>query len=506
MSEIQSTTEELKFFPFEPMHLFGRTVIYSSIDSIDESNLPLILQKIADKHRKNSVESNYLWEYRNGNQPILKREKKQRPDICNKIVVNRASEITDFKVGYYVGEPIQYTSKNDSKEYLDAMERLNRYMYAVGKPSQDQDIVEWNTVCGTAYRLILPATEDSPDKKDKPFEMYTLDPRYTFVVYSTKLGNKKVMAGTYYIDDEGIRHFTVYTTNMCYYLDEFQIVDSKPFALGIIPIFEYPANNSRIGAFEIALPLLDELNNVESNRMDGIEQTIQAFIKFINCNIDDEKYEKFLEKCAIVVNSTENGQADVDVVTTDLDQNQTETTKQDIYNSILDICGVPSRTANASGDSTGTAIILRNGWETAEARARVFENMFKQSEREMLELVLKICKVTDDGMPLNVWDIETKFTRRNYEAIVSKANVLVTMLDNPKIHPILAFEHCGMFTDPEGAYMLSDAYYKEMEEKYQPIAVNESEEEVDNAELVRTNGQVVGNSERTDKEGVPPTT
>ena len=35
------------------------------------------------------------------------------------------------------------------------------------------------------------------------------------------------------------------------------------------------------------------------------------------------------------------------------------------------------------------------------------------------------------------------------------------MLGQPKIHPKLAFEHCGMFSDPEAAYDISDKYYRE---------------------------------------------
>lgn len=62
----------------------------------------------------------------------------------------------------------------------------------------------------------------------------------------------------------------------------------KPHALGIVRIFEYPANNARLGAFEIMLPLLDAINNVVSNRMDGLEQFIQDFIKFVYCDISSD--------------------------------------------------------------------------------------------------------------------------------------------------------------------------------------------------------------------------
>ena len=62
-------------------------------------------------------------------------------------------------------------------------------------------------------------------------------------------------------------------------------------------------------------------------------------------------------------------------------------------------------------------------------------------------------------------DIDFKFTRRNYEAIQSKSQVLCEMLNNPKIHPRLSFESCGLFVDPESAYTLSMQYYEDNLEK-----------------------------------------
>ncbi len=63
------------------------------------------------------------------------------------------------------------------------------------------------------------------------------------------------------------------------------------------------------------------------------------------------------------------------------------------------------------------------------------------------------------GTTLKLSDIEIKFTRRNYDNIGTKSTVLTTMLGNEKIHPQLAFTHSGMFTDPEGAYQMSNEYY-----------------------------------------------
>ena len=67
-----------------------------------------------------------------------------------------------------------------------------------------------------------------------------------------------------------------------------------------------------------------------------------------------------------------------------------------------------------------------------------------------------------------------KFTRRNYEAIQSKSQVLISMLKEPKIHPQLAFQHSGMFSDSESAYTMSMKYYKEQQAK-QEVVMNNTE-------------------------------
>ncbi len=229
----------------------------------------------------------------------------------------------------------------------------------------------------------------------------------------------------------------------------------------MIPIFEYPANNARLGAFEIVLPLLDAINNVESNRLDGVEQFVQAFWKFIGCNIDTEKYKEFLKEGAIAIPPNDNGgNIDVDLVVKELNQQQTQTFKEDLYNSVLTICGIPNRNGGNSTSDTGAAVLLRDGWSLAEARAKDSEHMFKKAEKKMLKLVLAICGRTTD-IDLRLSEIDLQFTRRNYENIQSKSQVLVSMFQQEKIHPLLAFQHCGLFVDPENAYIMSTQYYEE---------------------------------------------
>lgn len=458
---------------YETRQMNGRRVIKTSVTEITKDNVVDVLQKALGTHEMNRSEIDYLWNYYRGKQPILHRTKEVRPEICNKIVENRANEIVSFKVGYLCGEPIQYVGRNGEEATAKAITALNELMFAEDKATKDQEIVEWQMICGTAYRLVLP--DEPGDEDEAPFEIHTLDPRDTFIVYSSEIGNKPLMGVKYYKDDEEVLRFSVYTENRYYLIEGDILKEEKPHALDMIPIFEYPANNARLGSFEIVLPLLDTINNVISNRIDGVEQFIQAFVKFVNCDITKDEYEEFLELGAIKVKSADGQTADVDIVTNELNQSQTQTLKDDLYNAILTICGIPNRNGGSSTSDTGAAVLLRDGWSLAEARAKDSEHMFKKSEKKMLKLVLRICRDLGD-INLRLKDIELQFTRRNYENIQTKSQVLVSMLQQTKIHPLLAFQHSGLFVDPESAYTMSMAYYEEQQTKLEEQSKSNSVE------------------------------
>jgi hypothetical protein len=68
-------------------------------------------------------------------------------------------------------------------------------------------------------------------------------------------------------------------------------------------------------------------------------------------------------------------------------------------------------------------------------------------------------------MKLELRNIETKFSRRNYDNLQTKSQVLTTLLNNPRVHPELAFTHSGLFLDPESAYLQSKEWWEEQEKK-----------------------------------------
>ena len=452
--------------------MHGRRVITTDVAEITQGNVVEVLEEAMKLHEKNRAEIEYLFKYFKGDQPILQRSKTVRPEICNRIVENRANEIVSFKVGYLCGEPIQYVGRSSEEATTAGVGTLNEYMFLVDKPALDQEVVEWGMICGTAYRMVLANDAYEAESDEAPFDMFTLDPRDSFVVYSNDVKRRRMMGVKYNTDVFGSKTFSVYTDKLYFTIQDGKVLEVASNTLGTVNVYEYPANNARLGALEIVLPLLDAINNIESNRMDGIEQFVQAFVKFINCDITKEDFEALKDLGAIKVKSLEGQQADVDIVTNELNQQQTQTLKDDAYQAVLTICGMPNRNGGSSTSDTGSAVLLRDGWSLAESRAKDSELMFKRSEKEVLRLVLKLCEGLAD-LKLRLKDIDMKFTRRNYDNIQSKSQVLVAMLQQPKIHPLLAFTHCGLFSDPESAYTMSNDYYEEQMEKWEPVELDD---------------------------------
>lgn len=444
----------------EPKKRFtGRREIFTSFDEITSENILEVLHNAIPVHEANAAEIKYLEQYRKGDVPIFTRKKDVRPEINNTVNENRADEIVNFKTGYLVGEPIQYvTRKGLDAKVTDEIILLNELMDAESRDTADIELADWLHVCGIGYKMVQP--DPDFDEDEAPFEIYAPHPADTFVIKSSGLGHKPMLGVSIVTSEElGVRKKTYYcyAKNRIFIVEDgVKLVSEEPTVFKDIPIVEYKINNTYLGAFEPVLTLLDAINTCRSNQLDGVEQFIQALMVFKGADIDDESFKALRELGALKV--PEGG--DVDYLVQQLSQSDTKTLVDGLYQDVLTIVGMPNRNGGSSTSDTGTAVIMRDGWSDAEARAKISEKFFKKSERKFLKLILKIVGIKV-GIELKQSDIDIRFTRRNYENITSKANVLIQMLSNDKIHPKLAYESCGMFVDPTLAYEESMAHYEE---------------------------------------------
>lgn len=451
--------------------MFGRLDIYASFDRITPDNIISELNSALVYHVQNLLQENYLYWYRRNVQPILYRHKEVRPEICNVVQENHADEIVTFKNGYFLTSPAFYVSRR--KEAQSKVNMLNEFLYRSGKQQADNELVDWFHTGGKAALYVTPNDDD-----EVPFRAFALDPRSAFVAYSLRPGKEPVMGVNFVVADEKAL-FDVYTREYVFHLrgattgkmmtteingdfiaSASEVVSVEPNVLGYIPIIEYRYNSINMGAFESVLPLLDAINNVQSNRIDGVEQFIQSLAVAVNCQFDDGTTANDIRQAGmIVLKSIGENKADFKILSEQLDQSQTQVLVDYLYSQVQRICAMPFVDRQArSYDSTGSAALVTSGWYQASSAARNTEDLFKKSNAYFDRIIVEILR-RKGIMDISLNDFELEISREETANIQSKAQAFQTLM-SAGFHPELAAKKSGVSNDPVSDIKMSEKYLK----------------------------------------------
>lgn len=453
---------------------FGRRVAYTDVEEITSSNVKKILANTIGVHNSNRTLMRYLYNYYLGDQPVNYRVKKVRPDINNRVCENHALETVRFKTGQTYGEAIQYVSKKKDASINAAVDAFNDYLDDAFAKTRNIILGTYQSAIGTAYKAVI--KEDwKRGSGDMPFSIFIPDPLNTYIVYSSETG-KAMMSVQCLVDIEGKNYYLCYTKKEWFRIKNGEITGSGPNWFEEIPIIEYPNNADRLSDIEICITIYDAINNIQSNRVDGIEQFVQAFMKFKNCEIDENTFLNMCQIGAISVKDIGSGlQSDVDMISSELNQEQTQIAKDDLYRQMLIIEGMPDRQQNTGGD-TGHAVYLRNGWDFAEKRALLDEPFIEEAEKQFAKVVLNVIRKTTNDVKLTIRDFEVKITRNPTDNMLVKAQALDYLIKN-KVHPLIAIATCGLFGDPQKVYEMSWEYMKDL---YTPEQMKQEQDRANN--------------------------
>ena len=463
--------------------LHGRRKIYSSVSEITDENVIEVLNKAIPVHLANAREEIFLKQYTRGLQPVLYRTKQYNSEINNKVVVNIASEILAFKASEFAGEPIQYVSRGSGLRERETetpipemVAAVNSMMLSEGKQSKDYKLAYEMFTCGVAYRLVIhdSGREDADYLDEAPFEIYVPKSENTFVVRRSDVTERVLMGVTYVFKNPPSQEveYSVYTPNVKYTISglpgELKITNREQHNFGMVTLLEYPCNPNYMGAFEPVVPLLDAINLTQSNRLDGIEQFIQALMVFDGVDISREDFLELKDLGAIKLPATPQGVSSgkkLYYLNEQLDQTQTQTLVNDMYQTILQIVGMPAQGDASSGDSSNNgAVIMKNGWWHAEARMQETQSMWKEAETEFLKVVLKICAESHELDGLKISDLEPDFRRQYYEDLLVKTQSFST-LRTAGMPAIQAFTFSHLSRDPESDAMVYDEYQERLAEE-----------------------------------------
>lgn len=425
---------------------FGRKVITTNKAHITESNIVEELEKALAIHRQNAIEIDYLEKYYKGDQPILYRRKINRPEVNNKVVVNLAYELVERKVADMFAEPVQYVLRGTDDSKSEQVTKLNVILETENKQECDIERKRWASICGTSYLFVGKDEGDKDLLDESDFVLSSEDPRYTFIDYYTN--GKSAFSCQIREDEDGAEFYFCYTNSQWFKIQDGKIKDKGINGNGAIPVIEYPNNSRRLSDIEITISITDAINVLSSDRINGIEQFVSAWIKFVNCEIDKNKFEEMRLAGALVVKSNNGSEnkADVDVMTNELNQTESQVVFNDLFDKFLSIQGLANRQGNTGGD-TGAAVSLRNGHYDAELRTAINEPIWLKAERMALKIIINRLRI-NQGYTLMPSDIEIHINHNKLDNMLVKAEVLQILL-NSGIYYKRAIKTVDMFSDPE---------------------------------------------------------
>ena len=485
-----SIIQPLRILTNEPT--LGRRMIMTDEINITRDNIEKVVTKALEEHTQYNVgREMFLFAYEKGLQP-LQREKKIRSDIDAQLIINEASRIVDTHVGYRFANPVTLVERaetEDGKPKKDnaGIAGLNKMFYEQSKATKDLEMARNLYICGLGYMGVLPARPKFLHRYS-PFEVVVPNPLTTFVVYSNDAYREQLLACTYSNKEDGSVALTAWTDEMCFELktevnsSEFKVARITPNPLKMIPIVEF-ALNDRMGVFEKAIPILDCLNIIDSDRVNDIMQHVQSLLWMHNCSIDGEGKKNLIDGDGVIMTKSagEGHEAKITYLNQTLNETEIQTLADHLLDELEKITATPSW-KEANGGSTTGAMQLSNGWQCLEICAKADEQMFNEKELMLIDLAIKIIKADKrpyEGVKdIEIADIEVRFSRtKNYD-LISKTNALVSLI-NAGVDGQTAFKTVELFTDANQAWLDSSRIINGIQEKL--IAKEEPENVIANA-------------------------
>ena len=429
------------------------------------------MQKALGIHNKNRLDCEYLIDYFLGNQDILTRMPSGTSNINNKTVVNYAYPITREIVGYTYGSPTEFIPKD--MEYQEDVSKLsNIYNYEDNTVDICSGI--YASICGVGYMITLPSSAISKDMTpDIPIVHSFLDPRNTFVVQSTEVGNPTILSCHYIVNRvTGRKDYTCYTDTLKF---EFSNMNPDTLKVSINPVGRNPITmvpNSLFltGDWEQAIAVMNAQNLVTSDSLNDIEGTIKSLLVILGAEFEDESTDlqhiKQNRVLTLVKGNGESGGLDAKFIAPKLESTSVENIREYLEKARNVITGIPDRNANSNGGDTGMAVLNRDGWTDIEIVARLKEMFYKNAKKEQLSVGIEILKklglIRNDLSTLN---IDLSVGRHTTDNLQTKTQAFSTLVATGELATIDALEMSCLTNKSREVVERGEKFRKERQEE-----------------------------------------
>lgn len=434
----------------KPKLNYGRQRIILDFKEVTPENFREVFELALPFFNKNSRDCSYLIDMFLGKQNILDRPAPNTSNINNTTVVNYAFPITREIVGYTFGNPFELVQKDQKNQ--EEVQKLGDYCNFKDIYAVDISTAIYSSICGLGYQITIP----SPDiKKDNipevPLIIDTLDPRTTFVVQSTDVGNPQIMSCMVVSDSNNkIKKYVAFTDKYKFIYDSVKNeLKTENNEIGLDPITMVENSLLLTGDWEQAIPVMDALNQITSDSLNDIEGAIRALLVLLGTELEDPSTTmqtiKDKRLLSLAQRAGTSGNLDAKFISPQVNSQEVQEVREFLDKARNIITGIPDRQANNVGGDTGVAVVNRNGWTDIEIVARLKELFFKKMKRKQVSVAIKILQKLDlIADHLRGIDVEINLGRNTLSDLSSKAAAFSTLVATGEIATIDALTFAGL--------------------------------------------------------------
>jgi len=385
-------------------------------------NEELIIQCLRELE-KNSRTKKIYKDYYEGNHAILKNYQMQDSRSNMKLVFNFARKFVDNEIGYLLGKPVNYISKSDDDNIVNAID-LNMNFW---DKEHNINLRKQSEIYGEAYELNYINT-------DGEFAATIMNPLNCYVL-EDRTAERNVMMAVHkftkqfddkqYLDvytDSEILHYQIGTVSggSNFSGGGLTLIGRHSHIFGRVPITICLANSEKKSGFQDVISLFDAYNALNSDLVNEISDHRNCYLIIENAKLEETDLLKMKQMGIIQVPSG----GKVSWLTKNIDasfvQNELENIEHKIYD-LMDQVNFSEKFA-----SNTSSLALRNKLLNLENRVSMREAYMEKVIKERLKNLFVYLQ-KKEGKAFDYRDVSVKFTRNLPTDLPGLSDVIVKL-------------------------------------------------------------------------------
>ena len=351
---------------------------------------------------------------------------KSKPN--NKIANAYASYITDTLVGYFIGEPISYTSNDDV-----LLQDLSMIFEYNDEADENAELAKNASIYGVAYEMLYLSEED------KMIRFKALNPKEIIPIFD-KTVEQNLMAVIRYYEDYDVVGDKTYTlvevidNTMVrrYKMDNsFLLLEEYPHYFGMVPVAIYKNNEEERGDFEAVISLIDAYDKMESDTLNDFEYFVDAYLALYGFTAEPEDVAQMKENRILLMDEGTSAEWLIKQTSDTYVENMKNRLDADIHK----FAKCPNM-ADKEFASNASGVAIKFKLLGTENLVSIKERKFKRGLQQRLELMSMINSVLREGFDWRAIDII--FTRNIPSNDTDIANMVNTLKDIVSEETLLA--------------------------------------------------------------------